>query len=159
MLISRKKTDESFLDAALGNIVAEVRGDITTIEQVTEASDKVIRLCEEHEVDRKQAFNIGLCLEELAANSLLHGFKDDREKYIEYRFIIVGRWLILRLRDHGRPFDLTERYKMLNPDDPVAGLGLRIVFAAAENVNYSHAFDINNVCIRILKKSNCRLTD
>ena len=140
--------------AALGNIIAEIRGDITTMEQVTEASDKVISLCEENGVDRKQAYNVGLCLEELAANSLLHGFKDDREKYVEYRFIIIGRWLILRLRDNGRPFDLTERYKLLNPDDPVSGLGLRIVFAAAENVNYSHAFDLNNVCIRVLKQSS-----
>ena len=140
--------------AVLGKIIVEIRGDITTIEQVTEAADKVIRLCEENGVDRKQAFNVGLCLEELASNSLLHGFKDDRAKYIEYRFLIIGRWLILRLRDNGRPFDLTERYKMLNPDDPVSGLGLRIVFASAENVNYSHAFDLNNVCIRVLKQSS-----
>lgn len=140
-------------DAALGDLIAEIRGDITTMEEVTEASDKVISLCEENGVDKKQAFSVGLCLEELAANSLMHGFRDDRLKYVEYRFIIIGRWLILRLRDNGRPFDLTERYKLLNPDDPVAGLGLRIVFAAAENVNYSHAFDINNVCIRVLKQS------
>ena len=40
------------------------------MEQVTEASDKVISLCEKYGVDRKQAFNVGLCLEELAANSL-----------------------------------------------------------------------------------------
>lgn len=140
--------------AALGNIIAEVRGDLTTMEQVSEASDKVIRLCLENGVDSKQAFNVGLCLEELAGNSLLHGYKDGRKKYVEYRFIIIGRWLILRLRDNGRPFDLTERYKLLNPDDPVSGLGLRIVFAAAENVNYSHAFDLNNVCIRVLKRSS-----
>ncbi len=140
--------------AALGSIIAEIRGDITTMEQVAEASDRVIRLCEENGVDRKQAFNVGLCLEELAGNSLLHGFKDDREKYVEYRILIIGRWLILRLRDNGRPFNLTERYKLLNPDDPVSGLGLRIVFAAAENVNYSHAFDLNNVCIRVLKQSS-----
>ena len=140
--------------AALGNLIAEIRGDITSMEQVAEASDKVISICGENGVDRRQALNVGLCLEELAANSLLHGFKDDRKKYVEYRFIIIGRWLILRLRDNGRPFNLIERYKLLNPDDPVSGLGLRIVFAAAENVNYSHAFDLNNVCIRVLKKNS-----
>lgn len=140
---------------ALGNMIAELRGGITTMEDVTEASDKVISLCRKYGVDSRQAFNVGLCLEELAANSLLHGFKDDREKYVEYRFIIIGRWLILRLRDNGRHFDLTERYKLLDPDDPVSGMGLRIVFAAAENVNYSHAFDLNNVCIRVLKQSSC----
>ena len=156
----RRWNGQTISDGAVsGNLIAEIRGDITTLEQVTEASDRVIRLCEENGVDNKQAFNIGLCLEELAANSLLHGFKDDRDKYIEYRFLIIGRWLILRLRDNGRPFDLNERYKLLNPDDPLSGLGLRIVFAAAENVNYSHAFDLNNVCIRVLKQSNRQLTD
>ena len=156
----RRWNGQTISDGAVsGNLIAEIRGDITTLEQVTEASDRVIRLCEENGVDNKQAFNIGLCLEELAANSLLHGFKDDRDKYIEYRFLIIGRWLILRLRDNGRPFDLTERYKLLNPNDPLSGLGLRIVFAAAENVNYSHAFDLNNVCIRVLKQSNRQLTD
>ena len=151
----RRRKGKTFSDnAALGNITAEIRGDITTMKQVADASDKVIHLCEENGVDRKQAYNIGLCLEELAANSLQHGYKDDRDKYVEYRFIIIGRWLILRLRDNGRRFDLIERYKLLNPDDPVSGLGLRIVFAAAENVNYSHAFDLNNVCIRVLKQSS-----
>ena len=155
MQVIRRLKGKTISDgAALGKVIAEIRGDITSIEQVTEASDKVISLCEENGVDRKQAFNMGLCLEELAANSLLHGFKDDRKKYVEYRFLIIGRWLILRLRDNGRPFDLTERYKLLDPDDPLSGLGLRIVFAAAENVNYSHAFDLNNVCIRILKQSS-----
>ena len=149
-----RKNGSSLSDtAAPGHHVAELRGDIMTMEQVTDASDKVIRLCKENGVDGRQAYNIGLCLEELAANSLLHGFRDDREKYVEYRFIIIGRWLILRLRDNGRPFDLTERYKLLDPDDPASGMGLRIVFAAAENVNYSHAFDLNNVCIRVLKQS------
>ncbi|MBQ6500462.1 MAG: ATP-binding protein [Mogibacterium sp.] len=155
-----RRNGRSFSDAAaLGRLIAEIRGDITTLEQVTEASEKVIGLCRENGVDNRQAYNIGLCLEELAANSLLHGFKDDREKYMEYRFIIIGRWLILRLRDNGRPFDLTERYKLLDPDDPASGMGLRIVFAAAENVNYSHAFDLNNVCIRVLKQSSREKTE
>lgn len=153
-LISVKKGGTSFNGAVLGDLTAEIRGDIESVEQVTEASEKVIRLCEDNGVERRQAFNVGLCLEELAANSLQHGFRDDRERYIEYRFMIIGRWLILRLRDNGRPFDLTERFKLLDPDDPVSGLGLRIVFAAAENVNYSHAFDLNNVCIRVLKHSS-----
>ena len=150
-----KRNGRSFSDSVVpGKLIAEIRGDITTMEQVAEASDKVISLCKKYGVDGRQAFNVGLCLEELAANSLMQGFRDDRDKYVEYRFSIIGRWLILRLRDNGHPFDLTERYKLLNPDDPVSGMGLRIVFAAAENVNYSHAFDMNNVCIRVLKQSS-----
>lgn len=139
---------------AMGDLIAEMRGDITTMEKVTEASENVIRLCEENGVDRKQAYNVGLCLEELASNSLMYGFEEGKKKYMEYRFIIIGRWLILRLRDNGRPFDLTERYKLLDPEDMASGIGLKIVFAAAEDVNYSHAFDMNNICIRIPKQSS-----
>ena len=149
-----KSEGKSLTDrAAAEKFIAETRGFVSTPEQIAEASDQVIRLCAENGVDSKQAFNVGLCLEELASNTLQNGFENDNEKYVEYRFIIIGRWLILRLRDNGIPFDLTERYRMLNPDDPVSGLGLRIVFAAAENVNYSHAFDLNNICIRVLRQS------
>lgn len=56
--------------------------------------------------------------------------------------------LILRLRDDCRRFDLVERYRMMNPDDPTKNVGLRIVFASADDVSYSSALDMNNVCVK-----------
>ena len=92
---------------------------------------------------------IASVFEELAANSLMYGYRDNRKKHLEYRLVITGDRLILRFRDNDCAFDLTEMYKLLDLDDPVSGIGLRLVYAAAEDVAYSHVFDLNNVCIRI----------
>lgn len=159
-LTGKRGAQRAYGEKKWKKIDAELRRDLMTVEQVTRASEDLILLCEENGVDSSQAFNMGLCLEELAANTIQHGYKDNREMYLEFRFVITGRWMILRLRDNGRTFDLTERYSMLDPDDPFSGIGLRLVFAAAEDVGYSRIFDMNNVCIRVLKQNrNHRLTD
>ena len=87
-------------------------------------------------------------------NTLSHGFDDQKSHSLEFRFMITNNQLILRLRDDGRPFDLTERYKMINPEDPTHNIGLRIVFASADDVSYNSALNLNNVCIRIGKEDN-----
>lgn len=159
-LIGKRKSRSSYGEENWKKIDVELRRELLTLDQVTQASEELISICGQNGVDSRQAFNIGLCLEELAANTLEHGYKDDREKHLEFRFIITGRWMILRLRDNGREFDLTERYSMLDPEERISGLGLKLVFAAAEDVGYSHVFDMNNVCIRVLKQDrNHRLTD
>ena len=133
-------------------IIGEIRGSATTVDEVMAASESVIRLCAAHGIDHRQAYHIGLCLEELATNALKHGFKYMRSGDLEYRFVIAPQALILRVRDNGRPFDLIERYKLLNPEDPASLLGLRVIFAAAEEVSASHTFGLNNVCIRISRE-------
>ena len=131
--------------------VAEVHRMIETMDQVTDASREVIALCESYGVDKKRATHIGLCLEELAANSVEHGFRDGKPHHLDIRFAIGEKWLVLRLRDDCRPYDLTEQYKLLHPDDPFSHIGLRLVYASADDVSYSHALDLNNVCIRIAR--------
>ena len=63
-------------------------------------------------------------------------------------FLSRNRTLYLRLRDDCRRFDLTERYRMIRPDDPSKNIGLRLVFANADEVQYSSAMNLNNVCVR-----------
>ncbi len=145
----KKNRGTAYGEEAWEKIDAEIRNSLSTLEQVAAASDEVMRMCKEKGIDSRQAYYVGLCLEELATNSLIHGYPDGREKYLEYRLVITGERLILRLRDNGRAFDLTEKYKLLDPNDPVSGIGLRLIYAAAEDVTYSHVFDLNNVCIRI----------
>lgn len=58
-------------------------------------------------------------------------------------------WLLLRLRDNGRPFDLTEQYRLFDPGDRTSNIGLRLVFGSASDVSYSHSFGLNNVCIKM----------
>ena len=57
-----------------------------------------------------------------------------------------------RFPDGGGPFDLTERYKMISPEDPTRNIGLRIIFASADEVTYNSSLNLNNVCIRVERK-------
>ena len=75
--------------------------------------------------------------------------EDDRIAKIELRTVISDQRIILRLRDNCRRFDPVEWNKVMNPDDPTKNIGLRIVFGKAEDVSYSSALDLNNVCVII----------
>jgi len=73
-------------------------------------------------------------------------------KFSELRLVISPESLILRLRDDCRRFDLIERYKLIDPEEPASNIGLRIVFAKADEVNYSSSLDLNNICIRFSRR-------
>ena len=48
------------------------------------------------------AYHISLCTEELAANSIVHGFNDGKKHSLEARVLIGEDDLYLRLRDGGQ---------------------------------------------------------
>ena len=127
----------------------ELRMSIRNVSEAVAASQRVNAYCLENEIDLKVAHHISLCTEELAVNSIEHGFNDGRKHHLEMRvFISKNRTLYLRLRDDCRRFDLTERYRIINPEDPSKNIGLRIVFASADEIQYSSALNLNNVCVR-----------
>lgn len=126
----------------------EMRRDIGSVEEAVAASVQVGEFCRKNGTGDKAAYHIALCAEELAVNSIEHGFSDGRPHHLKLRAIISQGMLILRLRDDCRRFDLVERYRMMNPNDPAKNVGLRIVFASADDVSYSSALDMNNVCVK-----------
>ena len=150
-LLIHKRWKKTVVPAGLANtdILAELRLSISDTEQAVSASKQVSELCLANGVGKKQAFLLALTAEELAMNSLQHGFGDGRKHHLELRSIITADRLILRLRDDGRPFDLTERYKMIDPSDPAHNIGLKMIFASADDVSYNSSMNLNNVCIRI----------
>ena len=153
ILLLKKRRKNTILPETLRktDVIAELRVRIADPEQAMAASQEVRQLCLDNGFSPKRAFYVALTVEELAMNSLTHGFDDGKNHHLELRAIITGEQLILRLRDDGRPFDLTERYKMMNPDDPSRNIGLRIIFAAADEVTYHSSLSLNNVCIKIDK--------
>ena len=141
---------DSFVDQ---DIIAEVKVTIKDPEQVVSASQQVNELCAANGVDPRQSYHVALMVEELATNTLQHGFEDRRDGHLELKFMITGSMLMIRLRDNGKPFDLTEQYKMLDPDVPDRNIGLRLVFAAADEVSYNSTMDLNNVYVRVRRVS------
>lgn len=106
--------------------------------------------CQENGIDKKRAFNLALCVEEMGMNVLEHGF-DGKPHVIDIRFLIKDEELILRIRDDCRPFNPVERYNLTVEDseDPMKNVGIRMVMKMARDVQYYNISDTNNLIIKI----------
>ncbi len=141
-------------DFLLSGFDADLKITIHDQDEAIAASRKVNALCLDNGIGRRQAYLVALTAEELAMNSLLHGFDDQKPHHLELCLIITEEKLLLRLRDDGQPFNLTERWKIVNPADPGKNIGLRIIFAGADEVSYNSSMNLNNVCIRIDRETD-----
>ena len=130
-------------------VLAEFRSTVASLSESAAVSEEIHEFCRMNSVPERMAVYAALCAQELADNSLTHGFNDTRRHHLEVRVILRETDLILRVRDDCRPFDLTERYRLIHPADPADNIGLRMIYAAADDVSYSSALRLNNVCIRV----------
>ena len=119
---------------------------IHTMEEVTEASRKAEQFCLGHGQDAKISNHIALCVEEMAGNTIQHGFAMDNKHHdLSVRLLHKDTGLTLRFRDDCGAFDPVHYI----PQEGTEALGLRLVLAFAEDVRYTYAMNLNNVCIRI----------
>lgn len=79
-----------------------------------------------------------------------HGFAaDDKRHSVDIRVVNKGDDLVLRIKDDCIPFDPSERSEMVNSEDRVSNIGIRIVYKMASSVGYQHILGINVLTIRI----------
>ena len=57
--------------------------------------------------------------------------------------------IILRIKDNAIPFNPAERKDMLDPDDPVKNIGIRMVYGSAREVQYQNMLGLNVLTILI----------
>jgi serine/threonine-protein kinase RsbW len=120
----------------------------------------VKRLSDVREFIRQQAADMGadpettddmvLAVDELATNSILHGYRGE-EGVVEVEVEREGSSMVVRLRDHARPFNPT---KMPDPDTalpledrPKGGLGIYLSREAADGLVYRRTGDGNEMTI------------
>ena len=76
------------------------------MEEVTEASRKAEDFCLRHGQDAKISNHIALCVEEMASNTIRHGFARDKKHHdLSVRLLKKDQCLILRFRDDCGAFD------------------------------------------------------
>ena len=120
--------------------------DIRSMEDVTAAAQKAEQFCRSHGQDAKVSNHIALCIEEMAANTIQHGFAMDQKHHdLSVRLLQKEADTVLRFRDDCGAFDPVSYI----PKDNEDALGLRLVLAFAEDARYTYALNLNNVCIRI----------
>ena len=103
---------------------------------------------------RKACLRLTLLVEELFTNTVVHGHGTDCEAPVDLAFAIKPGSIALTYQDTARPYDPFARVRV--PDDslaveerPVGGLGVALVAAIAERVEYTRAEDRNRISLVI----------
>lgn len=113
-------------------------------------SQDIYTFCEEHGFERKKAFHAALCLEEMVANIIEHGFtSDDKPHSVDIRIVAKSDELILRVRDDCVLFNVREKGEMWmeNPDDITKNIGIRLTMASAKDLKYMNTLGTNTLLI------------
>lgn len=112
---------------------------------VAQTSEKIQAFCTAHHLPGKTGFHAALCLEEMAANIVRHGFHADRKHHdIEVRLVLREKDAILRIKDDCIPFNPQEWYEMATSfEDPFANIGIRMVMEIADEVGYQNILGLN----------------
>ena len=89
-------------------------------------------------------------MEEMAGNIVEHGFEKDRKSHsVDIRVVHKDNDVILRIKDDCVPFDPGERMRMAEGDDVTENIGIRLVFRAAQEVQYQNILGLNVLTIRL----------
>ena len=146
--ISVKAEDLLLLDDDFGTAPGEsFETSLNTKEAALEASEQVGEFCLSRGADLKTAERYALFIEEIACNTIEHGFTDAKRGSLDIRVIYSDDREIIRFRDNGRPFDPVKWLKLNHPNDPLKGAGIRIVVGMAKEVRYMPAMGLNNLLI------------
>ncbi|MBQ9644136.1 MAG: ATP-binding protein [Lachnospiraceae bacterium] len=141
--------DDSFYPP-VRNIIAYP---VDTLEECALASEQVWLFCKGHHFDKRTAFFSSVCIEEILTNIILHGNENRRKKVnptAEIRVTLADNDLIMRVRDNGVSFHMNTLAKMVSDEsDPFAGVGLKIICAAAKEIKYYRLYGMNTTIIRI----------
>ena len=119
---------------------------LTTVPEVVDFAREAGDFCRRHGQSDQISSHISLCIEEMGANIVQHGFAaDQKPHHLSVRVLDKDDRWVLRFRDDCRAFDPVQ-YVPGNAED---GLGIRLVMALAEEVNYTYSMNLNNLMLRL----------
>ena len=122
---------------------------VRNMEDVVTISMKVSEFCREKGIDEKRAYHASLFMEEMAGNVVDHGFRQDsRTHLIDIRVAKKNDELILRIKDDCKPFDPASMKDLFDKNDPAKNMGIRMIYAMAEKVEYHNILGLNVLTIR-----------
>lgn len=137
-LLTRSDEEDCILDVTIENRKSEAVG----------LSEKVIQFCLSHKIDAKTARHVGLAVEEMAVNTIEHGYMRNDKNYIDIIIRVKEEEVIISLRDGGIPFNPT-LYK--EEEEKTYSLsGILLVKALAKSVNYARLIGLNSTIISLI---------
>ena len=119
---------------------------IHSLNDVEEASKQAENFCLQHGQNPQMANHIALCVEEMASNTVIHGFSKEGKNNLSIRIQNKGRHWILRFRDDCRAFDPVSYV----PKDEDDAIGIQLVMAMADDFRYTYSMNMNNLTIKLI---------
>jgi len=110
-------------------------------------SEQVQLFCKGHKIDSKTGYHAGMCAEEMALLSLEND--DSKDSAVQIRVVISDGRLVLRFRDNLKQLNITKLAEKINESDGMDNLGLRMVTAAADEIQYYRTLESNNTLITL----------
>ena len=132
-----------------GDIIAL---DIRSEEDVSLISEMISAFCRGHGIDRVIGNRAAVCFEEMAANTVKHGFplNKSRTPVIDVRIVFSEDGLIIRLQDNCPKYDVGKRIAALNQSeeaDRLNNLGTWVTLKFTDNFQYVYSFETNTIFI------------
>ena len=122
---------------------------ITSHEAVIELSKAAWDFCETHGCDMRRMYAISLAVEEMAANTVLEGFRPGKHNSIDMRILKKEDEYIVRIRDDCLIFDPVKQLQLYSDEVPMHHMGLRLAISMAKDVQYTAALKLNNLVVRV----------
>lgn len=124
----------------------------STLVEVAVAAEAAEEFCMNVGADHSQALRIGLALDELASNALMHGAGEDSTAVVFAEVWDEGESLHLCIDAEGPSFDPHQRPDGPTEDFSIGGRGLALVFAFADTLNYKRDGQRNITNFTVLKR-------
>lgn len=124
---------------------------ITSLDEAVTASEQLIGFCCEQGISERTSRFCGLCVEEIAADTIRHGFVNSKRssRTIDLRVICENGEVTMLLRDDCDTFDPTEWLALCAPEDPSRSVGIRMVSKLSEEMTYIGALGLNVLKIKL----------
>lgn len=123
-----------------------MEAEIKSVEEVTAVAEEAERFCLDRSHSSRLGYHIALCIEEMAGNTILHGFtKDDKPHHLSVRILHKKKYWVVRFRDDCRAFDPVHYI----PREGKDAVGIHLVLALAEDARYTYSMNLNNLSLRL----------
>ena len=123
---------------------------IASVKDAVDVSGKAVDFCISHGEDKTKSVMIGLCIEEITCNTVIHGFSKGNGHYtVDVRLVFCEDDKRIRIRDNCVLFDPVHYYELHRSEDPVAHLGIRTVVSYAREAVYLNTLGLNNLILTL----------
>lgn len=124
---------------------------LRSLDEVSTASETVVEFCKSKGLSEKKSFYCGLCLEEMAADTITNGFPKVKKNKgaVDVRLVYENNSMTIMLRDNCPEFNPNEWLKHYSNEDPLRSIGLKMVKQLSEEMNYKTTIGLNVLTIKI----------